>query len=81
MERVSYKFWAFMATLRAKGSGATASSHSETKGGTAMKRTTVWLTSSQTEGLEVLSKKTGTKQAELIRRALDDFLKKYSPKK
>jgi len=46
-----------------------------------MKRTTVWLTSSQTEGLEALSKKTGTKQAELIRRALDDFLKKYSPKK
>jgi hypothetical protein len=76
MERVSYKFWAFMATLRARGRV-----QSETKGGAAMKRTTVWLTSSQTEGLEALSKKTGTKQAELIRRALDDFLKKYSPKK
>jgi hypothetical protein len=46
-----------------------------------MKRTTVWLTSSQTQCLEALSRKTGTKQAELIRRALDDFLKQYSLKK
>jgi predicted DNA-binding protein len=40
-----------------------------------VKRTTVWLTSSQCERLAKLSQKTGMKAAELIRRALDDFLK------
>jgi predicted DNA-binding protein len=37
----------------------------------AMKRTTIWLTDSQVAALAKLSKKTGTKQAELIRRFID----------
>jgi predicted DNA-binding protein len=36
-----------------------------------MKRTTIWLTDSQVRKLAALSKNTGTKQAELIRRFVD----------
>jgi predicted DNA-binding protein len=41
-----------------------------------MKRTTIWLTDSQVQKLANLSKKTGTKQAELIRRFIDAALEK-----
>ena len=41
-----------------------------------MKRTTIWLTDSQVQKLAKLSKKTGTKQAELIRRFIDAALDK-----
>jgi predicted DNA-binding protein len=37
-----------------------------------MKRTTIWLTDQQVKELAKLSKKTGMKQAELIRRFIDD---------
>ena len=37
-----------------------------------MKRTTIWLTESQVKSLAKISKKTGMKQAELIRRFVDD---------
>jgi hypothetical protein len=37
-----------------------------------MKRTTIWLTDSQVKALAKLSKKTGMKQAELIRRFVDE---------
>ncbi len=40
-----------------------------------MKRTTIWLTDSQVAALSKISKKTGTKQAELIRRYIDAGLK------
>jgi len=40
-----------------------------------MKRTTIWLTDSQVAALAKLRKKTGTKQAELIRRFIDAGLK------
>jgi hypothetical protein len=36
-----------------------------------MKRTTIWLTDSQVKALAKISKKTGMKQAELIRRFID----------
>ena len=41
-----------------------------------MKRTTIWLTDSQVATLAKISKKTGLKQAELIRRAIDAYAKK-----
>jgi hypothetical protein len=41
-----------------------------------MKRLHVFLPEQQIEGLAVLSKKTGLKASELIRRALDDYLTK-----
>jgi predicted DNA-binding protein len=44
-----------------------------------MSRTTIWLTQSQCERLAALSQHSGTKQAELIRRALDQFLDEQSP--
>jgi len=37
----------------------------------AMKRTTIWLSDQQVKELAKLSKKTGIKQAELIRRFVD----------
>jgi len=40
-----------------------------------MKRTTIWLTDTQVAALAKLGKKTGTKQAELIRRFIDAGLK------
>jgi predicted DNA-binding protein len=43
---------------------------------TNMKRTTIWLTDFQVKKLAKLSKKTGTKQAELIRRFIDAALAK-----
>jgi predicted DNA-binding protein len=45
-----------------------------------MKRTTIWLTQRQCERLAVMSQATGTKQAELIRRALDEFIDKKRSK-
>jgi hypothetical protein len=42
----------------------------------AMKRTTVWLTDPQLKKLARLSKETGIKVAELIRRYIDAGLKK-----
>jgi hypothetical protein len=39
-----------------------------------VKRTTIWLTTQQAKELSALAAKKGTKVAELIRRALDDFL-------
>jgi len=36
-----------------------------------MKRTTIWLSSPQVKKLAKLSKKTGIKQAELVRRFID----------
>jgi len=44
-----------------------------------MKRTTIWLTDSQVQKLAKLSKKTGTKQAELIRRFVDAGLAEVKP--
>jgi hypothetical protein len=41
-----------------------------------MKRTTIWLTDSQVALLAKISKKTGMKQAELIRRFIDAGLAK-----
>lgn len=41
-----------------------------------MKRTTIWLTDSQVQKLAKISKKTGIKQAELIRRFIDTGLEK-----
>ena len=38
----------------------------------AMKRTTIWLTDSQVKALAKISKKTGMKQAEMIRRLLTE---------
>lgn len=43
-----------------------------------MRRTTVWLSKSQIEKLAKLSKRTGLKVAELIRRFIDEGLKKES---
>jgi len=40
-----------------------------------MKRTTIWLTNAQVKALAKISKDTGMKQAELIRRCLDDGLR------
>ena len=42
----------------------------------AMKRTTIWLTDSQVKALAKISKKTGMKQAELIRRFIDRGIEK-----
>jgi predicted DNA-binding protein len=44
-----------------------------------MKRTTIWLTAPQVTALEKLSKKSGLKQAELIRRFIDAGLEKVKP--
>jgi predicted DNA-binding protein len=41
-----------------------------------MKRTTIWLTESQVKALAKISKKTGMKQAELIRRFIDRGIEK-----
>lgn len=41
-----------------------------------MKRTTVWLNEELIKWLEAESKRTGLKQAEIIRRALDDYRRK-----
>jgi len=41
-----------------------------------MKRTTVWLTDSQVKKLTERSKRTGLKVAELIRRFIDEGLRK-----
>jgi predicted DNA-binding protein len=41
-----------------------------------MKRTTVYLTPEQIKRLAKLSAKTGAPEAELIRRAIDEYLKK-----
>lgn len=41
-----------------------------------MKRTNIYLTEPSVEKLQTLSEKTGLSVAELIRRAIDDFLKK-----
>ena len=41
-----------------------------------MKRTTVWLSKPQIEKLVKLSKRTGIKMSELIRRFIDEGLKK-----
>ena len=43
----------------------------------AMKRTTIWLTDSQVKALAKISKKTGMKQAELIRRFIDRGIEKW----
>ncbi|MBW2010149.1 MAG: CopG family transcriptional regulator [Deltaproteobacteria bacterium] len=41
-----------------------------------MKRKNIHLTDKQVEQLEKMAKETGLKVAEIIRRALDDYLKK-----
>jgi hypothetical protein len=41
-----------------------------------MKRTTIWLTDSQVKALAKISKKTGMKQAEMIRRFIDRGIEK-----
>jgi len=41
-----------------------------------MKKTNLYLTGPSIERLQALAKKTGLSVAELIRRAIDDFLKK-----
>ncbi|WP_083758019.1 ribbon-helix-helix domain-containing protein [Polaromonas naphthalenivorans] len=41
-----------------------------------MKRTNIYLTEPSVERLQALSAQTGLSVAELIRRAIDDFLKK-----
>jgi predicted DNA-binding protein len=46
-----------------------------------MKRTTVWLSDQQVERLAALSKKTGIKTAELIRRLIDGGLDKEDGRK
>jgi predicted transcriptional regulator len=45
-----------------------------------MKRTTIWLTDAQVKALEKLSSRTGTKIAEIVRRALDEYLKRETKK-
>jgi Ribbon-helix-helix domain len=42
-----------------------------------MKRTTIWLTEVQIGKLAKLSKKTGIKTSEMVRRFVDDGLKKH----
>ena len=42
-----------------------------------MKRTTIWLTDSQVKALAKISKKTGMKQAELVRRFIDRGIEKW----
>ncbi len=42
-----------------------------------MKRTTIWLTDSQVKALAKISKKSGMKQAELIRRFIDRGIEKW----
>jgi predicted DNA-binding protein len=44
-----------------------------------MKRTTIWLTDSQVKALAKISKRTGTKQAELIRNYINAGLAKERP--
>ena len=41
-----------------------------------MKRTNIYLTEPSVQKLQAMAKKTGLSVAELIRRAIDDFLKK-----
>lgn len=41
-----------------------------------MKRTTVWLTDPQVKALARIAKKTEMKQAELIRRSIDEFIER-----
>jgi len=41
-----------------------------------VKRTTIWLTTQQDKELKIVSKRRGTKIAEIIRRALDEYLGK-----
>ena len=41
-----------------------------------MKRTSIWLTEPQLKQFKKLSEKTGAPVSELIRRALDEYLKK-----
>ena len=41
-----------------------------------MKRTNIYLTEPSGQKLQALAEKTGLSMAELIRRAIDDFLKK-----
>jgi hypothetical protein len=41
-----------------------------------MKRTTIWLTDAQVKALAKINKKTGIKQAELIRRFVDQGIEK-----
>jgi predicted DNA-binding protein len=45
-----------------------------------MKRTTIWLTPAQVQGLAKVSKKTGLRQAELIRRFVDAGLEESKKK-
>ena len=42
-----------------------------------MKRTNIYLTENQSKKFKTISKKTGYSMAELIRRALDEWLEKY----
>lgn len=41
-----------------------------------MKRTNIYLTDPQHKQLQVLSRKTGTRVSELVRRAIDEYLQK-----
>ena len=45
-----------------------------------MKRVSLFLTESEIKGLQKASKKTGLKMAEIIRRLIDDYLKRGSEK-
>ena len=44
-------------------------------------RTNIYLTENQSKRFKMLSKKKGYSMAELIRRALDEWLEKYDTKK
>jgi len=46
-----------------------------------MKRTTIWLSDQQVKGLAKLSRRTGIKQAELIRRFIDAGIAKSAARK
>jgi hypothetical protein len=46
-----------------------------------MKRTTIWLTPSQVQGLAKVGKKSGLRQAELIRRFIDAGLEASTKQK
>lgn len=46
-----------------------------------VKRTTIWLTDAQVKALAKVSKGMGMKQAELIRRCIDEALKARIPKR
>ncbi len=46
-----------------------------------MLRTQIYLTEEERAALRLMSRQTGKKQSELIRRAIDDFIDRFQPRK